>query len=147
MTPLTHQTTPAELTMEPSGAPTPEMQRIPDSTKLAHADKVSIRRHDGSLSSGRIDMLSMERRVFWIIQNDGKGRTMIETDKRPPFSVAHPTAATKGGRRLAGHEESSVQLGTMHQQYLVRHDPSFPMRQYLAPGDDFQTVRAQLPRG
>ncbi|GAB2715166.1 hypothetical protein ACX801_09355 [Arthrobacter bambusae] len=100
MTPPLQQTTPDELTQAPSGALTTEMERIPDWNKLTRADEVAIRRHDGSLSSGRIDMLSMDRKVFWIIQNNGKGRTMIEKDEDTTvFRRA-------SGRRNEGHTES-----------------------------------------
>ncbi|MDQ0212421.1 hypothetical protein [Arthrobacter bambusae] len=96
MTPLLQKTTPDELTQAPSGAPTPQMQCIPDWNKLARADEVSIRRADGRISSGRIDMLSMDRRVFWIIQNNGKGRIMI--DKNEDSTVFRRTSDSSNER-------------------------------------------------
>ena len=46
-------------------------------------------RRDGSSILGQIDMLALDRSVFWIIQEDGSGRVMVcSADKPRVLSVS-----------------------------------------------------------
>lgn len=50
---------------------------LPDWSKLSRDDSVRVLRPDGNVFSGRIDMIAIDRSVFWIIQDAGLGRIMI----------------------------------------------------------------------
>ncbi|WP_410556465.1 hypothetical protein [Arthrobacter globiformis] len=38
---------------------------------------------DGRIISGQIDMIAVDRSVFWVIQSAGRGRVMICSSDRP----------------------------------------------------------------
>ena len=50
---------------------------VPDWSKLSRGDVVRVFQSDGSALSGRIDMIAMDRSVFWMIQDGGLGRVMV----------------------------------------------------------------------
>ncbi|TAP41745.1 hypothetical protein EYS21_18395 [Arthrobacter sp. S39] len=56
---------------------------LPDWSKLSRHDSVTVLRPDGSVLSGQIDMIAIDRSVFWIIQDAGLGRTMICSAESP----------------------------------------------------------------
>lgn len=53
------------------------LEPIPNWARLSRADEVAIYRGTEKVGSGRIDMIALDGSVFWIIQNDGMGRTMF----------------------------------------------------------------------
>lgn len=67
--------------------PTP----IPDWSKLSRGDLVQVHRRDGTGASGRIEMLALDRSIFWIIQDGGRGRVMICKGDRPRVTVVNAT--------------------------------------------------------
>jgi len=50
---------------------------VPDWSRLSRGDAVRVFRRDGTAVSGHIDMLALDRSVFWVIQEGGGGRLMI----------------------------------------------------------------------
>lgn len=56
---------------------------VPDWSKLSRGDVVRVFRRDGSSMLGHIDMLALDRSVFWIIQDDGSGRVMVCSADKP----------------------------------------------------------------
>lgn len=50
---------------------------IPNWAQLARADEVTIHHHGEEIASGRIDMLSMDGSVLWLIQDAGCGRALF----------------------------------------------------------------------
>ena len=56
---------------------------VPDWSKLSRGDVVRVFRRDGSSILGQIDMLALDRSVFWIIQEDGSGRVMVCSADQP----------------------------------------------------------------
>ena len=57
--------------------PVPATAPIPDWSKLCRNDHVEVRTAGGAVISGTIDMIAADRSVFWMIRNDGAGRTML----------------------------------------------------------------------
>ncbi len=57
--------------------PAPAAAPIPDWSKLCRNDHVEVRTAGGAVISGTIDMVAADRSVFWMIRNDGAGRTML----------------------------------------------------------------------
>ncbi|MGX1162772.1 hypothetical protein FBY31_3167 [Arthrobacter sp. SLBN-100] len=57
--------------------PVPVAAPVPDWSKLCRDDHVEVRTAGGALMSGTIDMIDADRTVFWLIRNDGAGRTMV----------------------------------------------------------------------
>ncbi|WP_104046020.1 hypothetical protein [Arthrobacter sp. ZGTC412] len=50
-------------------------------TKLARQDDLELVHRNGkTLTSGRVDMLALDGSVFWLIQDNGKGRAMFLPD-------------------------------------------------------------------
>jgi hypothetical protein len=60
---------------------------LPDWSKLSRGDRVHITRRDGASVIGRIDMLALDRSVFWIFQDDGRGRLMVCSADKPLVTV------------------------------------------------------------
>ena len=50
---------------------------MPNWMKLSRKDEVEIYRHGELVASGRVDMLALDGSVFWVVQNDGRGRAMF----------------------------------------------------------------------
>lgn len=50
---------------------------VPDWSKLCRNDQVEVHTAGGETMSGTIDMIAADRSVFWMIRNDGAGRTML----------------------------------------------------------------------
>lgn len=71
--------------MRPSSA---GPQPVPDWSKLARNDTVTVLRSDGNVVTGQIDMLAVDRSVFWMIQNDGQGRIMIPRRETQSVTVS-----------------------------------------------------------
>ncbi|MHC6591317.1 hypothetical protein [Arthrobacter sp. C152] len=44
-------------------------------------------RQDGTIVAGRVDMLALDRSVFWVIQADGRGRVMVCSADKPDVVV------------------------------------------------------------
>ncbi|WP_311214716.1 MULTISPECIES: hypothetical protein [unclassified Arthrobacter] len=63
-------------------------QPVPDWSKLARDDTVTVLRSDGNIVTGKIDMLAVDRSVFWMIQNDGLGRIMIPLREAQSVTVS-----------------------------------------------------------
>ncbi|MCQ6272469.1 hypothetical protein M8J71_18540 [Pseudarthrobacter sp. R1] len=57
--------------------PVPAAAPVPDWSKLCRNDHVEVRTAGGAVISGTIDMIAADRSVFWMIRNDGAGRTML----------------------------------------------------------------------
>lgn len=53
------------------------LEPMPNWTKLSRKDEVEIYRHGEFVASGRLDMLALDGSVFWVVQNDGRGRAMF----------------------------------------------------------------------
>jgi len=66
-------------------------QAIPDWSKLTRGDLVRVARRDGSAITGSIDMLAMDRSVFWVIQEGGRGRVMVCSADKPHVVVLAPS--------------------------------------------------------
>lgn len=54
-----------------------DARALPDWSRLSRNDSVKVLRADGSAVSGHIDMMAIDRSVFWMIQEGGLGRIMI----------------------------------------------------------------------
>lgn len=63
---------------------------VPDWSKLSRGDVVRVFRRDGSSMLGHIDMLALDRSVFWLIQDDGSGRVMVCGADKPHVVVVSP---------------------------------------------------------
>jgi hypothetical protein len=57
--------------------PVPAAAPVPDWSRLCRNDHVEVRTAGGETMSGTIDMIAADRSVFWMIRNDGAGRTMF----------------------------------------------------------------------
>jgi hypothetical protein len=55
----------------------PSMEPIPNWANLSRKDEVALYLGGEVQASGRVDMLAPDGSVFWLIQNDGKGRAMF----------------------------------------------------------------------
>jgi hypothetical protein len=53
------------------------LEPMPNWMKLSRKDEVEIYRHGELVASGRVDMLALDGSVFWVVQNDGRGRAMF----------------------------------------------------------------------
>lgn len=58
-------------------SPAPAAAPVPDWSRLCRNDHVEVRTAGGAVMSGTIDMIAADRSVFWMIRNDGAGRTML----------------------------------------------------------------------
>lgn len=54
---------------------------LPDWSKLARHDSVIVVSSNGSTSRGIIDMIAIDRSVFWLIQGNGQGRMMVSASE------------------------------------------------------------------
>ena len=50
---------------------------VPDWSRLCRNDQVELHAAGRTPVSGTIDMIAADRSVFWIIRDDGAGRTML----------------------------------------------------------------------
>ncbi|WP_455836406.1 hypothetical protein [Pseudarthrobacter siccitolerans] len=57
--------------------PAPAAVPVPDWSRLCRNDHVEVCTAGGETMSGIIDMIAADRSVFWLIRNDGAGRTML----------------------------------------------------------------------
>lgn len=68
---------------------------VPEWSKLCRNDHVKVETSQGTVMAGTIDMIAADRSVFWMIRNDGAGRTMIcfgdaaSVTKVPQNQAAH----------------------------------------------------------
>ncbi len=60
-----------------------EVRALPDWSRLSRNDSVKVLRADGSALSGQIDMIAIDRSVFWMTQDAGLGRVMICSAESP----------------------------------------------------------------
>lgn len=56
---------------------------LPAWSKLSRNDAVRVLRADGTEVSGHIDMIAVDRSVFWMIQDAGLGRIMVCSAESP----------------------------------------------------------------
>ena len=68
---------------------------VPDWSKLSRHDAVRVLLRDGRVIAGRIDMIAVDRSVFWVIQSGGRGRLMVCSSDRP---VVVRDASAEGSR-------------------------------------------------
>jgi hypothetical protein len=61
----------------------PPVAPVPNWSRLTRDDVVQVLGKDGTATTGRIDMIAVDRSVFWIIQNDGRGRVMVCSADQP----------------------------------------------------------------
>ena len=66
---------------------------VPDWSKLSRGDVVRVFRRDGSSMLGQIDMLALDRSVFWLIQDEGRGRVMVCSADKPHVVAVSPDGA------------------------------------------------------
>lgn len=52
-------------------------QPVPDWSKLARNDDVTVLLPNGTTAKGRVDMIARDRSVFWLVQDNGLGRLMV----------------------------------------------------------------------
>jgi hypothetical protein len=64
---------------------------VPDWAKLARGDLVQIAGRDGTRLSGVIDMIALDRSVFWIVQEGGQGRILVCNAAKPQVTVLRST--------------------------------------------------------
>jgi hypothetical protein len=58
-----------------------QLEPVLDWAKLARKDDLELVHRNGkSLTSGQVDMLALDGSVFWLIQDNGKGRAMFLPD-------------------------------------------------------------------
>lgn len=68
---------------------------VPDWSRLSRNDHVEVQTPRGTLMAGTIDMIAANRSVFWMIRDDGAGRTMVcHGDAVAVTKVAHAQAAS-----------------------------------------------------
>ena len=60
---------------------------VPDWSKLSRGDLVHVGSRDGTTLSGVIDMVALDRSVFWIIQEGGQGRVLVSEADNPRVTV------------------------------------------------------------
>lgn len=70
-----------------------QLEPVLNWTKLAHQDELElVRRRGKTLTSGRVDMLAPDGSVFWLNQDNGKGRAMFMAgDDVVVFRRIYPT--------------------------------------------------------
>ena len=72
-------------------------QPVPNWSKLSRNDHVQVLHRDGRVTSGRIEMIAVDRSVFWVIQEAGQGRLMVcRSDK--PRVIKRASSAAGAGR-------------------------------------------------
>lgn len=78
----------------PTYSRTPRLRRtpplpapVPDWSKLSRGDVVQVLPRNGLSAVGQIDMLSLDRSVFWIIQEGGLGRLLVCSADKPKVVV------------------------------------------------------------
>ena len=60
---------------------------VPEWSQLSKNDAVQVAGRDGTVTTGRIDMMALDRKIFWIIQDGGLGRIMVCSADRPQVTV------------------------------------------------------------
>ncbi|MET3934494.1 hypothetical protein [Arthrobacter sp. OAP107] len=74
----------------PHHRPHPLSPPVPDWSKLSRGDAVTARHKDGRVITGRIEMMAIDRSVFWVIQDHGLGRTMVYAADMPLVHIRRP---------------------------------------------------------
>ncbi|MFE4836224.1 hypothetical protein ACFRAU_16285 [Arthrobacter sp. NPDC056691] len=72
------------------------LEPVPNWCKLSRSDEVTVCRDRRVMASGRVDMVALDGSVFWIIQEDGKGRAMIH--QKDGLTVFRKAAADRARR-------------------------------------------------
>ncbi len=62
---------------KPARRGTAQAVPVPDWSKLCRNDHIEVHGAARSPMSGIIDMIAADRSVFWMIRDDGAGRTMV----------------------------------------------------------------------
>lgn len=52
-------------------------QPLPDWSRLTRDDDVTVVHPDGTTLRGRVDIIAIDRSVFWLLQENGLGRLMV----------------------------------------------------------------------
>ena len=83
--------------MSPSTPTGTTLRPIPNWSKLSRNDHVRVLHRDGRVTSGRIEMIAVDRSVFWVIQEAGQGRLMVCRCDKPQVikTAAQPQAARR----------------------------------------------------
>ncbi|MFF1831982.1 hypothetical protein [Paenarthrobacter sp. NPDC058040] len=63
---------------------------IPDWSKLRRDDHVTVLRTDGQTVAGRIDMIAIDRTLFWLFQDRGLGRVLVTRSETRSVAVSAP---------------------------------------------------------
>jgi hypothetical protein len=61
---------------------------LPDWSKLSRGDAVTAVHKNGRVITGRIEMMALDRSVFWVIQEGGLGRAMVYGADKPLVTKA-----------------------------------------------------------
>jgi hypothetical protein len=77
---------------------------VPDWSKLSRGDVVKVFPRNGLSTVGQIDMLSLDRSVFWILQEGGRGRMMVCSADKPKVVAV----AQGDGERRSGPEATAL---------------------------------------
>jgi hypothetical protein len=68
--------------------------------QLARKDEVELMHRSGkTIASGRIDTIALDGSVFWIIHNDGRGRSLVLPQEDV---LVYRYGRPRNGRRRAG---------------------------------------------
>lgn len=73
------------------------LEPVPNWCKLSRSDQVTVCRDRQVTATGRVDMVALDGSVFWIIQEDGKGRAMIH--RKDGLTVFRKAVAARRPRR------------------------------------------------
>lgn len=61
----------------PAGTGVRSPEPVPNWMKLSRKDEVEIYHHGELVTSGQVDMLALDGSVFWVVRNEGQGRTLF----------------------------------------------------------------------
>lgn len=73
------------------------LEPVPNWCRLSRSDEVTVCRGRRRVTAGRVDMVALDGSVFWIIQEDGKGRAMVH--QKDGLAVFRKAAAGRRARR------------------------------------------------
>jgi hypothetical protein len=72
------------------------LKPVPNWCKLSRADEVTVCLDRRKVAAGRVDMVALDGSVFWILQEDGKGRAMIH--QKDGLTVFRKVGKARGPR-------------------------------------------------
>jgi hypothetical protein len=67
--------------------------RAEEWTDLSLGDRVVIQRSGESVSTGQIDDISKDAKVFWVSLDQGCGRILVHEGDKPMVELLHPCSA------------------------------------------------------